>query len=244
MDFATCLAEVRDRLGEPTENFFKTTAIKRALNEGHRRFCYEDEWPWLQRAATGTLALNDETKAIQSAIDPLRQVILQLTPDTGDTRIRAVKRVSLVQGEELRRNYSGSAVVADEPLYWYLLTGGASPYANTIRIVPKADKAYDWTMVYFAQPVELTADADLPLIPDQYQMAVVHYATAQCWRKELNTSAKGQEEMGSYLQVLDNAKRNTKSQAIDEKLVWGGQDPEYAFEPDWVRLHIPGSLSG
>ena len=233
--------EVRDRLGETTENFFKDTAILRALNEGVRRFCYEDEWPWLQRVAATTLASAAETFALTAEVDPNRQMILQFTPSAGDTRIREIKRVSTVQGEKLRVRYSGAGVVTDEPLYWYLRSSSVVA-AYTVRVVPKADKAYTVAYVYYAAPVVLAVDADIPNIPEQYQMAAVHYAVANQWRKELSAGAKAQEEMMSYMQILEAARKNTKSQAPDEMLVWGGIDPEYQFDADWTRLHMPESL--
>ena len=233
--------EVRDRLGETSENFFKDAAILRALNEGTRRFCYEDEWSWLQRAATTTIADAAETFTIQTAVDPNRQIILQFTPSAGDTRIREIKRVSLVQGEKLRVRYSGSAVVQDEPLYWYMVTSTILG-AYTVRVVPKADKAYNIAYTYYAAPVALSADGDIPNIPEQYQMAAVHYAVASQWRKEMNAGQKSQDELISYMQILEAARKNNKSQAPDEMLVWGGIDPEYNYEPDWTLNHMPETL--
>lgn len=52
------------------------------------------------------------------------------------------------------------------PLYWYY-------YAQTIRVFPVPDAAYTLTLRYYKEPTELSADADVPPLPDSFEELLV-----------------------------------------------------------------------
>lgn len=50
--------------------------------------------------------------------------------------------------------------------YWYY-------YAETIRVYPKPDAAYAVTLRYYKKPTLLTADADIPELPSEFEELLV-----------------------------------------------------------------------
>lgn len=55
---------------------------------------------------------------------------------------------------------------AGGPLYWYF-------YAQTIRVFPAPSSAYTVSLRYYKKPTLLTADADIPSIPSQFEELLV-----------------------------------------------------------------------
>lgn len=55
---------------------------------------------------------------------------------------------------------------AGPPAYWYY-------YAETIRVYPKPDAAYTVTLRYYKKPTLLTADADIPELPSEFEELLV-----------------------------------------------------------------------
>jgi hypothetical protein len=90
----------------------------------------------------------------------------------------------------------------------------------------------------------LNADEDEPDIPEQYQDAVISWATGMLWLKELNGGGKAQEQFTLYREVLDQARLDQKQLSIDEAIVWGKQDPEPLIPSprEWYARHLPQNL--
>lgn len=57
-----------------------------------------------------------------------------------------------------------------QPLYWYY-------YANTIRLFPAPDVAYTLTLRYYKRPTLLTADAQVPEVPSEFEELLVSGAS-------------------------------------------------------------------
>lgn len=242
MTFAEMIEEVRERIGERTENFWKTTFIKRHLNDGVRRFHHEEEWPWLwtlkENVAVGA---GSHTFQLEDDIDFGRHFNLALTK-VGDSSGAIVipKRVQAGRGLALRSQFYQQDIPQ-----WYALYGSDADDATKIRLFPTPAVAYTLEYIYLREDTDMTADANVPKMPLGYHMGPVAWATAQCFLKE-NTgvgSNKAQEQFNLYNEIVEQARAELEKFAYDEVLRWGGAPPEFTYDDlDPARRHIIGPV--
>lgn len=242
MNRATMRLEVRDRLGEKTENFWFDTHINAALDEGQRRFCHEERWPWLFTSQKN-IPVGKGTSEIE-LIDNVavsRHFSLVLRPTSNPTQMILPRKVLPHTGVKLQAQGLGG-----QPKYWFV-TGhvnnfypdGTFDIAQKITLAPAADQAYTAEYTFTREPAPLS-DTEEPLMPEPYQGAIIAWATAQMWLKELNGGTKAQEQFSIYNTILDQARADLKDMALDEHLSWGS-DPteEYPNNDRRWPLHFP-----
>lgn len=218
MDLYTAIAEVRSRIGETMPDFWTDDEIIRSLNEGLRRFSQEEKWPWLYTVATGSQSAGDDTMTLHSNVSFPRQFNLVLTPTGSEPYMPT--RVTPFEGTRLRVETRTTG----DPQYYYLEntdTSGANK-TITIRFVPTPSSGLYVEYIYIRNPMVLAADEDELDVPEEYVGAVVAWATAQCWLKELNWNQKATEQFQLYATVLDAARRDHRRIAVDENMAWGG----------------------
>lgn len=252
MNLGEMYEEIRDRLGEDTENFWADTAVYRALNDAIIQFNHEARWQWLVTKSTFDVASGDTEIELVDDVDLKRHYGLILVPavDTNDRNLRAPERVPPERMAELRQGFAG--ITGAKPRYFYLdhraindydgVTGYGEDSDNeraitaVITIIPAADQAYTGEFRFYRNTRMLypPAHADYaaagsneqePDVPMQYQSAVVCLATGNLWLKELNGGTKAQEQFNVYNSILDRAKKEQASNADDEYIVWGGEVP-------------------
>lgn len=229
---------VRRKLGEDTDDFWDETDIISELNMALRAFSREERWPWLQTIRTGDqLLLGEHTIALPADIDLVRAfgIVLQ----AGSEKPITPRKVNPSEGMKLRTERTSNG----RPLYFYLastaqsVTGpGNETLTTSIRFVPAADKTYDIEYLYYRRPATLSTDDQEPDIPEDYQDAIVSYATARLWEHELaGSQAKAAEQYAIYQRNVEAARRDMYKLADDESIVWGReQDEEEKF--DWAGL--------
>lgn len=235
MDLDTMTIEVRQRLGEDIEDFWKTDHIHRMLNEGVRRFAMEEKWHWLYTVETGVaVAQGASAIPLQPNIDVNRHFALALVDGT---RVVTPRRISPADGARLR-----TLGREGEPQFYFVAANDAG--TTTLHLTPKANVAYTADYFYIRTPAELSTGTDEPDIPPQYQDAVVSWATGMLWLKELNGGGKAQEQFSLYREVLDQARLEQKQLSIDESVVWGRQDPEPLIPSprEWYARHLPQNI--
>lgn len=251
MNLSTMVADVRDRLSEREENFWSDTHIKAALNEGQNRFCHAEEWYWLiSKQPNINVPQGSSEVELIDGVDISRHFALTLRPVTGTQRLILPRRTTPYNGLRLLQQNSGTG----EPRWWYVTRTVYNSYedgtveaANIITLVPSADQSYVAEYLFFRQPDTLVNDLDKSIVPEQYQGAIVAWATAQMWLKELNASAKAQEQFNIYNTILEQAKDKQQQVASDEVISWGSdeQDP-FAYPGDpwdrWRRGHLPANV--
>lgn len=249
MDVSTATTIIRDRLGEETAyaDFWSDAEILRALNEGQRRFCAEEKWPWLYTTSTGTITADDTTLTLQTGISFPRHWNLLLTAD-GQTQPYLPRKVSPVEGFQLRATYYNAAARIQWVYVESTEQAGNDPdseYDMTIRLVPTPNLDQDYDFQYIKQPNTLTATNDIIDVPDEFCQGVVAYACHLLWKKELSWSQKAEECAAEYAYVVDQARKDLRRAAPDEELAWGRNMPEW-YGPQTVRdyvLHrIPDTL--
>lgn len=228
MNLGEMRLDVRDRIGEKTPNFWTDEFITRKLNAGQTRFAHEEKWHWLY-ALQSNIPLLSGTNQIEliDGIDLTRHFSLTLYK-SGSTEPVLPKRVTAHTGARLRQRHT----TVGEPAFWYPVsmvkntygTGDPAEWSHVIRVVPSTDQAYTAEYFYLREPTKMVAEDDECDIPESYQEAVIAWATAQCWLKELNGGRKAQEEFNIYNTVLEQAQADMKENAHDTISSWGG-DP-------------------
>lgn len=227
MNLLEMRTDVRERLGERTPNFWTDPFINNKINQGQTRFAREEKWPWLYAVQENIpLAQGANTVELIDGIDWTRHFALALYRE-GAAEPVLPKRVTAWTGLRLKQRHT-----AGEPQFWYPAGMVINEYpdgdrwegAHTAKLVPAADQAYTVEYYYIREPERLVNDADETIIPEAYQEAIVAWATAQCWLKELNGGRKAQEEFDIYNTVLEQAQADYKESAQDTTFSWGG-DP-------------------
>lgn len=240
MQLATMRAEVRERLGETTEeDFWKDAHITRMLNEGVIRFCYEEDWPWLYAVRLGTIFKDQTVIDLELDIDVNRHFGFLVTE--GTTRAFTMRHVSPGDGIRLRAELYGQA---GPPRYYWIesIVDTGPALSQRIRFAPKADKAYTVEYSFLRNPTDLVLDTDEPNIPEVYQEAIIAFATGMLWLKELSGAGKAQEQFNLYNIVVEQARREMKALSVGDTLVWGRQAPDYRPEDRFPFVNLPPNI--
>lgn len=80
------------------------------------------------------------------------------------------------------------------PIYWYY-------YAETIKVYPVPNSAYTVSLRYYKKPTILTADADVPEIPSEFEELLVSGATYRVLQIKDNYDQAGIHE-NKYQELL------------------------------------------
>jgi len=244
MDFTTLQLEVRERLGELEADFFTDVEVKRAINEGIRRFHAEERWPWLYTEWSTTLSAATATKALPNDVSPNR--VFNLSVDNASLAVpRTLERVEPSAGFRLRFTYD---LHQGTPRYYYLYTAVQATLLTvyTVRFIPVPDIAQDIIAQYIRVPADLSAGADEPDMPEEYQEAIAAWAAGKLFLKEYSISQKASEQFAIYNKVLDQARGEMFEQPLDENIAWGREHPGEVLVPrsgqDWVYGRIPPTV--
>jgi len=232
---STAVTEIRARLQELVADFWTSTEVLNALNEGVKRFAAEERWPWLQTVVTnGSLTTPWTDFALPENYDPTR--VLNLAVYFGsEARPRPVQRVSPAEGfERLLRDYQGRS----EPVAYFVASAtdadSDGQYIYTVTFVPKLNRNATIKYIYFRVPAIMTGSTESMDIPEEYAMAAVAYATGLLWTKELQDSRKAEEQFALYAQIVDSAKKNFRKFPQDTGFSWGGEGPSHSMDYDYV----------
>lgn len=250
MDLLTIRTEIRERLGETTEeDFWKDAQILRAVNEGLRRFSQEEKWPWLYTTYSGpTISSGNDTIELIDDVSIARHFSLILTKQ-GDTtgKIYVPRRITPGDGVRVRAEFAGSK---QAPRFYYIthaikntyVTGDPEGIAMIAKVLPEPDAIYNVEYSFIRNPKMLAADTDQADIPDTYVEAVIAYATGSLWLKELNGGGKAQEQFNIYNIVVDQARKELTALTVGETLVWGRKAPEWRPEDRFPLVNLPQNV--
>lgn len=86
----------------------------------------------------------------------------------------------------------GEVAQAGEPRL-YVVEAGA------VQLYPTSNASYTLLLYYNKLPATLTADADIPIIPQSYRKLMVDYAVAQAYKRE-----QDYEAMREHMALFDN----------------------------------------
>jgi len=223
VNLTTILTEVRDIIGETTADFWSDAELTRHVNEGLRRLSGANRWSWLLTEGTATLVAASTDVDLTEGVADYRHLNIMLTK-VGDTRPYLPKRVTPARGFQLRtENYTAQSY----PMWFYLTAStnqGTGATIATIRFIPECITDLAVEFQYYDVPTALSAGADVPDVPTQYQKALIHYAAGAAWLKELNGAGKAQEQFSLYDTIVAEAFADEESQPDDSFLIVGGND--------------------
>ena len=158
MNLGQLRTEVYDRLGVPeTDGQYPAAVLTRAVNAALNFIEAEQDWPWLTNTATLTTAAG--TGDYLPPADWSRTVHLQRAS------YEKLQRVSIGELDSL-----WDPTTSGPPEAW-------CPWSERIFLRPVPDAAYAYTHRYIKVDPALVADADTPLMPARFHVAIAEIAT-------------------------------------------------------------------
>lgn len=158
LDFAGLQAELLARGFSDMTSASDTVRIKRWLNDSMHEIDDMNDWPYLNTTTTGAAPL---TIADLGTIESVTNVTGGYTLQPRDRR-------------DLRAQYADLTTVGVAAFYY--ITGG-----STINVFP-VQSGLTLTVDYWKVPADLSANGDVPAMPDRYRMAIVDLAAERASR--------------------------------------------------------------
>lgn len=153
-DFAALQAEVLARGFADMTSASDTTRIKQWINLAMHDIDDQADWPYLQATTTGVTPLTiTDLGSVEAVVNT-----------TTDTPLEPVDR------RYLRNTVADLTTTGTASMYY--LTGG-----TVISLYP-VQASLTITVDYWKVGPDLSAGADVPLMPDRYRYAIVDYAVA------------------------------------------------------------------
>lgn len=161
MTFAELQEEVKARGFEYLSDATGLERVKRWINLAYQELCEAEDWPFLYADISGLAPL---------AIADLRSV---LSVNSESRSLRWLdRRVLTGSGVDLAQRGS--------PTYWHLED-------RTLLTYPASDEVLE--VRYVKVPVDLTADADVPVVPARYHDLLVDGAVVRAYKDSDNYEA-------------------------------------------------------
>ena len=244
---ADLLTQVRARLGETTEDFWKDTDIYYALNEAVTKFSNEEKWDWYLTATSGDVAANDGYMELTGDVPLSRHGNLFIYPD-GAISAYECTRVTPTVGFRLRAGLYGTRGPNTTRPAWYYLQMVESRisegWVTTVEFVPQNSVALVVEYQYNRLPISMEGAEDVCDVPPEYVEAIIARATGNCWLKELHGQDKAEEQFRIYGDILDQAVDEKRTQAPGDILVMGKEEPQLpsGTPSETVSYQIPEYL--
>lgn len=176
---------------------YSSSEIKSYLNDTQNDVFNEYRLPFMQTTQNYTLTVGvaDITNGSGLPSNYVQAVDLVLTTDGKESVLtyRDVREMdALYPDYENSTNYPNS-VSTD----WYM-------YAQTIKVFPEPDSAYTATLRYYKKPTLLSADADVPSLPSEFEELLVVGAAYRVMQAKDNYDQAGvlQNKYDELLQKL------------------------------------------
>lgn len=192
--------KVRNRAGIASgDQFIPSSVIDDAVNQALEQIDAEYHWPWLEVTNTFTTVAGTDTYALPADYRATRSILLR---NTGGNQ-RILYNVSPTQALAKSSTATG---VPDA----YGIIG------NNIVFVETPDQEYTVTHLYYRQTIELVADDDEPLIPDQWHGSVVAAAAANIAMREELRGIKDacDQDVANWIRRMRNALRRSTGPVV------------------------------
>jgi hypothetical protein len=249
--------EIRQRVGEDLENFWRNSYINRSIDQACQRFTHEERWKWLTMRVYLSLPAGEYEIQLVDDVDYTRQFDLSLRPtiDTTDIRLLTPRKVDAARLQELRQE--NPTVVQARPHSYCLDRRVRNNYtlpdpnsdttrstAIELRVFPTPNIDYDVDFRCYRNVRLLADDTAVPDLPIQYHDGIVALATGNIWLRELNGGTKAQEQFNVYNTILEQARRDNAANADDEMQVFGIDRVRNRWESegDWLRMQVAEPL--
>lgn len=145
---------------------YSSTEIKNYINDAQRDIFNEYRLLFMEASQnyTMTSGVSDITDGSGLPTNYVQAIDLLLTTDNKEKYLdyRDIRYIDGTYPDADDTSAHSSGV----PSYWY-------NYAQTIRTFPVPDAAYTVTLRYYKSPTELSADADVPEVPSEFEEILV-----------------------------------------------------------------------
>lgn len=173
MNFLEIVNEVLfDRFGEA-----RRESIERYVNARYGRIWASEPWTFKRIAVSTSLTAGDSDKTLT---------------ELGLQRIEGVWRV---QGNY---NYNTNADRPEDFFQWVSAVGGTpydfSVYGDTLHFDKSPSSTTSFVVLGEKKFVPLAADGDIPLLPEEFHMMLVHGAASEALRMENDPTWQGFEQ--------------------------------------------------
>lgn len=158
--------------------------VKGWLNEAYGQAWRRLELPSQQGVQTANTTPNSQAVALTGTVQKVISV----------TRVDTRDPLDEIQWSQA---LAGSVEAAGPPAFW---AAGGNPDLG-VYVYPKADAAYQLSIVYEGLPSPLSADSDIPQLPTDYHDMLEAYAISRCYRSE-NDSQEAAVWMNDYELML------------------------------------------
>lgn len=170
MDLLALRSNVRTRMGVPGNDALITDSVLTQLVNGALHAVEgEFDWPWLEKIATGTLAVSSATQATPA--DWTRTISVQVGdyPELEKADISRLRRMSPAVGR---------------PEFFAV-------FGSDLHLRPIPGTALTFSHLYIGQEPDLVANADTPLLPATYHHALIEFAAYLGFRRTGNAVEAG-----------------------------------------------------
>jgi len=180
--------------------------IQRGINESYSEVAGLRDWPTLQNTTTfsTTANTNEYTPVTASSIVCRIRRVISIIDETNKKYITEEKLDRFNQVYP----YVDTTNDVGIPSIWYE-SGYTSARDINIKLYKVPDSTYTMRAFFFEEPLELSADADVPRIPDQFHYGLEYKGLAKYYnyQKDLITA-------GQYMQLHEDFKRKILSAEI------------------------------
>lgn len=206
MASASSYREIQDRVLDllGRSDSITRNRVKNWINLGQSDFVLREAWPF--RETTGTLALvqgTQEYSLVSNFADIDAQNILGVS-------LQGANNAKLIYWpyNQLRNltpdfDYDAQGL----PTRYYLKSG-------SIGFVPVPNGVDSVAIDYYKTPTELSADADVSIIPANYREALIHYALSMEHDYDSDPDL-AQKSSNRYEELITSARMNLLSQPTD-----------------------------
>ena len=174
---------------------YSTTEIKNYINDTQNDIYNEYRLPQLEDTQDYTLTISNADITSGSGLPSNYVGAINLTITTSGYEML----VPYKDYREIDSVYPDptdtSTNPANPPMYWYF-------YEDTINVYPVPDKAYTATLKYYKRPTALSADADIPQLPAEFEELLVLGAAYRVLQVKDNYDQAGVLQ-NKYDEILD-----------------------------------------
>lgn len=159
------------------DSSFSSSQIKEFINDTQRAVFNEYTLRQMEatQAYTVTVGNADITAGAGLPANLVQPIALNNTYTSYEKRIPFIHFRAL---DALHTDPSDTVLhPVNAPQHWYL-------YGNTINLYPVPDKAYTLTLRYIKEPTALSADADVPEIPSEFEEILIYGALYRIWEEK------------------------------------------------------------
>lgn len=182
--YVRCGLDTADGMATPS-------AVNAAINEGLHFIETVAPWWWLDDSETLTTVAGTQTVAVSEDSQGTRGV--SYADQTG--RLEQVSVAAIDDADD----------TTGKPSVW-------AEFGSTLLLYPTPDAVYSLTHRYTSVESDLGQDSSVPLLPSQYQGALVDYAAFLVLRRT-HDSERAQEALAGYqaweVRMRDNVRRGT-----------------------------------